>query len=903
MARGCLRGYFTPIPLLSIPGGIPMVRKVVILFALLLMPLFMVAQTHLQVDPNGDPPFETRLAEPGETVTLQQLVHHELDEDSVSQDTFDAGVPPEGDFLGWGTFSPDGAKIWWANRMSDNVTVYDWETMTVDTTVAVGTYPAGVTLTEDYAIIPCAFEDEVYILNVNDYSVAASFTTGEQPWVVRLNDDSTKAYVACDIDDVCEVIDLETLTHDMTIENFPIALLSFSWGAESGRSSVKFSNFQYVENEDGGYLVSGGLRDSLWVIDAATGDVFSEIPMPGATMVKKSGDGQILGVLSRRYGNPDPPDELMRVGVADFSVIDSLDAVGTNFSFYGLAMNADGTKGYAGIQGNISGLFDFEDEEVVTFSNTYTAFWVGVNSDHSIAVSGQYRWTLVDFETESLLGSNWGNSQYDGIVSPTHPRVVGSDATARERLFFYDITDPNNPDLRGSMPAGQAPEGDAPRRCAISPDGSRAVVVNTVSETATLLDLDEMEVVTVMDMGGARPQNVAFTPDGAYALVGVYEAYQVAVIDVELGLVVAMANAGQRPGVLDITPDGEYAFVGNIQSNTVSVIENIGPDASEAAEINVGVIGVAYAGGSTQSDVTVSPDGNHALVACSFDDRVDVINTNTLSVESQITVGDFPLQIAVGEVDGTQYALVTNYFENSVSLLLNETGGWGLLATVNVPENPIRLTWSETRELFAIACYGPRQVVWVDPVQFGTVVETENVGGGAGSLYNVALDSDTSYVGLVYDSNGANRLQHRENGSLPLPAGSIFFDWNDSTRTAVAVMHGEDLISVVQYHEIVGVGERVSFGSATPRRWDLTAAYPNPFNGQVTLNYTLPERGAVQIAAYDLLGREAAVLLDDTRPAGSHTLTWKPSDLPSGTYFIRMNGGGRQVVRKVALVR
>jgi hypothetical protein len=46
-------------------------------------------------------------------------------------------------------------------------------------------------------------------------------------WVVRISDDGNYAYVGCDIDDVCEVIDLTSLTHSMTIVNFPVWLSSF----------------------------------------------------------------------------------------------------------------------------------------------------------------------------------------------------------------------------------------------------------------------------------------------------------------------------------------------------------------------------------------------------------------------------------------------------------------------------------------------------------------------------------------------------------------------------------------------------------------------------------------------------------------------------------------------------
>ncbi|NBC16719.1 MAG: T9SS type A sorting domain-containing protein [Bacteroidetes bacterium] len=76
-----------------------------------------------------------------------------------------------------------------------------------------------------------------------------------------------------------------------------------------------------------------------------------------------------------------------------------------------------------------------------------------------------------------------------------------------------------------------------------------------------------------------------------------------------------------------------------------------------------------------------------------------------------------------------------------------------------------------------------------------------------------------------------------------------------------------------------------------PERVQLRANYPNPFNLQTTITYALPRSVAVRLAVYDVLGREVAVLVDDTRPAGQHTVTFEAGDLPSGVYLYRLEAG------------
>jgi len=68
--------------------------------------------------------------------------------------------------------------------------------------------------------------------------------------------------------------------------------------------------------------------------------------------------------------------------------------------------------------------------------------------------------------------------------------------------------------------------------------------------------------------------------------------------------------------------------------------------------------------------------------------------------------------------------------------------------------------------------------------------------------------------------------------------------------------------------------------------------YPNPFNPQTTLRFTLPEEAHVRLTVYDVLGREIMVLVDGTRLAGTHEAHFDGSRLPSGIYVYRLRVTG-----------
>ena len=88
-----------------------------------------------------------------------------------------------------------------------------------------------------------------------------------------------------------------------------------------------------------------------------------------------------------------------------------------------------------------------------------------------------------------------------------------------------------------------------------------------------------------------------------------------------------------------------------------------------------------------------------------------------------------------------------------------------------------------------------------------------------------------------------------------------------------------------------------------PAEVTLSANYPNPFNPETTIRYALPQAGNVHLAVYDLLGHEVAVLVDQSKPAGNHTVRFGAGNLPSGLYVYRLHAGDDAIVRTMMLVK
>ncbi len=92
-------------------------------------------------------------------------------------------------------------------------------------------------------------------------------------------------------------------------------------------------------------------------------------------------------------------------------------------------------------------------------------------------------------------------------------------------------------------------------------------------------------------------------------------------------------------------------------------------------------------------------------------------------------------------------------------------------------------------------------------------------------------------------------------------------------------------------------------GDLAPTEFVLLSAYPNPFNPSTAISYQLSALSFVNLAVYDVSGRQVAELINGWRDVGVHEVTFDASNLASGIYFYRIEAGDFTAVRKMVLMK
>jgi hypothetical protein len=190
-----------------------------------------------------------------------------------------------------------------------------------------------------------------------------------------------------------------------------------------------------------------------------------------------------------------------------------------------------------------------------------------------------------------------------------------------------------------------------------------------------------------------------------------------------------------------------------------------------------------------------------------------------------------------------------------------------------------------------------------EPIEFtitndGDATMIGNVTGT--SLFQVKKDSDDSYHNSVSYVISAGLSMNFSLNFIPLAEGAYNAD------LIIESDDPDNLITTIPITAVVlptsNNNNTVAFVTA------LKGNYPNPFNPETTVHFTLKSDTKVSIEIYNLLGQKVKTLVNNNVKAGAHSVKWNGKDdngspVGSGIYFYRMNAGSYRSTSKMILMK
>jgi len=135
---------------------------------------------------------------------------------------------------------------------------------------------------------------------------------------------------------------------------------------------------------------------------------------------------------------------------------------------------------------------------------------------------------------------------------------------------------------------------------------------------------------------------------------------------------------------------------------------------------------------------------------------------------------------------------------------------------------------------------------------------------------------------------------------IPAPQlGSVWenvtlFDFQGEVLTSIEAF--EPLPSSVQSQEVV------------PDRFFLEQNFPNPFNPETTIRYSLEKSGLVTVDVHNQIGQKITTLVSEWQLAGTHEVRWNGRNqngtlASSGIYYSRLITGQGRVLKAMVLLQ
>ena len=160
---------------------------------------------------------------------------------------------------------------------------------------------------------------------------------------------------------------------------------------------------------------------------------------------------------------------------------------------------------------------------------------------------------------------------------------------------------------------------------------------------------------------------------------------------------------------------------------------------------------------------------------------------------------------------------------------------------------------------------------------------TEAVGMDDYSLFlkNGTTEIELSEVPIPIEIENSDQFKSKANQPLPLLTVSTNSNYSLILRRTTATQIAVD----------------------APFGFSLDQNFPNPFNPETTIRFTIPKNDHVRLKIYNSLGQLVEVLADRTMNAGVHSVRFSGAELSSGVYFYTLTTEDGILSKKMLLLK
>ena len=434
--------------------------------------------------------------------------HSEYETTREIMDFLEPGLLPEADLIRDAAYTHDGGRIAVIYQHSGNIIFYDSQNYDVLNITDIGTGPVDLALSTEHAYIACLYSKEIYVIDLDDYSVSDIMQLERQPSQVEVSPDESMIYVAFPSFSDGSVAAFSASTHELLFECPELFIHHFGYYGHNGRKYYQY--YRFVLTDDGRYLTGTSDPGRVIIYDAVTGEEALACTDRFYCGFNASITGDTLYLLAL---TDDEMIMLYRLNADDLTKIDSISRP-VNDIYFGqddLAISRDGDRILTqDFWNDCYLLFDFGTMSSSSYpSNALLTQIVHMSCDREYAIcQTETGLKIFDMNNPGFISSYQHITGYFGVPSMNSLRFLAPSNhfsfdnvnNRNEEFYIIDFQDPETIVLDTCMIAGELPEADLSTRACMSGDGRKIVSTNFLSGNVSLIDRNTQSVETILDM-------------------------------------------------------------------------------------------------------------------------------------------------------------------------------------------------------------------------------------------------------------------------------------------------------------------------------------------------------------------------------------------------------------------
>jgi hypothetical protein len=246
------------------------------------------------------------------------------------------------------------------------------------------------------------------------------------------------------------------------------------------------------------------------------------------------------------------------------------------------------------------------------------------------------------------------------------------------------------------------------------------------------------------------------------------------------------------------------------------------------------------------------------------------------------------------KIGATHYSIASDSLATKISVNTGTSIFIALARATGTTTNPLEVAAKQAK--FAMQ---PKTV------NFGTIKVGQTK---FDSVYVLNIGDDTLRISDISSNSG--EFVSTESALNIAPGATVilkvFFEPQTAGTKSGKIIFTHNGVPAKDTLSLSGIADpavSVLVSTGLPTEFAVRQNFPNPFNPETAIALDLPERAAVKVEVFSLLGTSVAVLQNGTLNAGTQTIRWNASGMPSGVYFYRVTTGATTVTKRMMFLK